>query len=61
MKVISFTMWLLLFIIITTTCFEMISAANTIANIVGVLVLVAAIILSWKTNCFTKFLKSNNK
>lgn len=54
MKFILFIVWVLFFMIVTTVFFEMISMANTIANLVGAIALALAVVISWKTECFTK-------
>lgn len=61
MKVLLFTIWFIAFMAISTICLGMISDADSIANIVGLIVLILCAIGSYETRCLTKFIKSNNK
>lgn len=53
-NIILITIWFMAFMTAVTYAADMISAANTIENLVGVAILVSAIILTIKTKCFTK-------
>lgn len=63
MKLILIVAWWVFFMVVTTIFFEMISMANTIANLVGAIALAIAVVISWKTECFTKikFIKPRKK
>lgn len=53
MKFIVLIIWLVLFVAVINSCLDMVSSANTIENIVGVLGTVAIPVLSYKTKCLT--------
>lgn len=57
----KFAVWFVIFIILITLGLEMISAPNTIENVIGFFMLVAALYLSIKTKCLTtlKFRKND--
>lgn len=48
---IKLTIWLVLSILILNLGFNMLSAANTLANIIGLVIIIAVIFISFKTNC----------
>lgn len=48
---IKLTIWLVLSILILNLGFNMLSAANTLANIIGLIIIIAVIFISFKTNC----------
>lgn len=52
-KVIKFTVWFVLIILGVNQSFHMISQASTVENIVGFSLLVAIVLVSYKTKCFT--------
>lgn len=45
--------WFVIFIILSTIGFEMISAPNTIENVIGFSMIIAILYLSIKTRCLT--------
>ena len=47
------TVWFVIFIILLTLGLEMISAPNTIENMIGFLMVVTVLYLSIKTKCLT--------
>lgn len=53
-KVIKIAVWLVLIIWGINQSFNMISQANTVENVVGFFLLVAIVLVSYKTRCFTK-------
>lgn len=53
MKAGVFCVWLICFIAILNVIFDMVSAANTIENVMGVLIAIVTAYLSIKTRCFT--------
>ena len=53
MKIIMFTVWIMLFVFIIDLCLNMVSSANTIENIIGVFGVVITTVLSYKTKCLT--------
>lgn len=55
-KVLILTVWFLATTILLSLCLDMISAANTIENCVGVFLLVLLAAISVKTKCFIKIL-----
>lgn len=56
-KALILTVWLLTAGWMLSVCLDMISAASTIENCVGIFLLVLTAAISVKTNCFIKFLK----
>lgn len=48
---IKLTVWLVLSILILNLGFNMLSAADTLANIIGLVIIIAVIFISFKTNC----------
>lgn len=56
-KTLILALWFLAAAITLSCCLDMVSAANTVENCAGLIILVAAIIISIKTKCFTKILK----
>lgn len=61
-KVIKIAVWLVLIIWGINQSFNMISQANTVENVVGFFLLVAIVLVSYKTKCFTsiKMKKKND-
>lgn len=57
----KFAVWFVIFIILITLGLEMISAPNTIENVIGFLILVVTVLISIKTKCLTtlKFRKND--
>ena len=55
-KALILTVWFIAATILLSVCFDMISAANTIENCVGVFLLVLLVAISVKTKCFIKIL-----
>ena len=51
--VVKVAVWFVIFIILITLGFEMISAPNTIENVIGFFMVVATLHLSIKTKCLT--------
>ena len=51
--VVKVAVWFVLFIILINLGFEMISAPNTIENVIGFFMVVATLHLSIKTKCLT--------
>ena len=51
--VVKVAVWFVIFIILITLGLEMISAPNTIANVIGFFMIVATLYLSIKTKCLT--------
>lgn len=62
-KVIKIAVWLVLIIWGINQSFNMISQANTVENVVGFFLLVAIVLVSHKTRCFTtiKFTRKHEK
>lgn len=52
-KVIKIAVWLVLIIWGINQSFNMISQADTVENVVGFFLLVAIVLVSYKTRCFT--------
>lgn len=52
-KVVKIAVWLVLIIWGINQSFNMISQANTVENVVGFFLLVAIVLVSYKTRCFT--------
>lgn len=61
--VVKVAVWFVIFIILITLGFEMISAPNTIENVIGFFMVVATLHLSVKTKCLTsiKLERKNEK
>lgn len=59
--VVKVAAWFAIFIVLLTLGLEMISAPNTIENVIGFFMLVATLYLSIKTKCLTtlKFRKND--
>lgn len=55
-KALTLTVWFIAATILLSVSFDMISAANTIENCVGVFLLVLLAEISVKTKCFIKIL-----
>lgn len=53
MKFTVLIIWLVLFVAGMNFCLDMVSSANTIENLVGVIGIVAILALSHKTKCLT--------
>ena len=53
MKFTVLIIWLVLFVAVMNFCLDMVSSANTIENLVGVLGIAAILVLSHKTKCQT--------
>ena len=53
MKFTVLIIWLVLFVAVMNFCLDMVSSANTIENLVGVLGIAAILALSHKTKCLT--------
>ena len=51
--VVKVAVWFVIFIILLTLGFEMISAPNTIENVIGFFMVAAILYLSIKTKCLT--------
>ena len=56
-RTLIFAVWLIVVMVTSTVCLEMLSAPNTVENCMGLLAIVAIIGISIKTNCFIKILK----
>lgn len=52
-KMIKISVWVVCFLAALNTALKMISEANSIENIIGFIFLVATILVSVKTRCFT--------
>lgn len=59
--VVKVAVWFVIFIVLLTLGLEMISAPNTIENVIGFFMIVATLHLSAKTKCLTtlKFRKND--
>jgi formate-dependent nitrite reductase membrane component NrfD len=53
--------WLIVAIGTVEVSFAMISASDTLANVIGIILLIVGIFVSLKTNCFTKFNRIKNE
>lgn len=53
MKFTVLIIWLVLFVAVMNFCLDMVSSANTVENLVGVLGIAAILVLSHKTKCLT--------
>lgn len=51
--IVKVAVWFVIFIILITLGLEMISAPNTIKNVIGFFIIVAALYLSIRTKCLT--------
>ena len=51
--IVKVAIWFVIFIILITLGLEMISAPNTIENVIGFFMIVATLYLSIKTKCLT--------
>lgn len=60
-KVIKITLWIIFFMLMLSFGFDMINMSSTIANILGFVLIIASVVLSIKTQCFTSIKLSNNK
>ena len=58
--IVKVAVWFVIFIILITLGLEMISAPNTIENVIGFFMIVATLYLSIKTKCLT-IIKFNKK
>ena len=58
--VVKVAVWFVIFIVLLTLGLEMISAPNTIENVIGFFMIVATLYLSIKTKCLT-IIKFNKK
>lgn len=60
-KILVVALWFVLFILILNVGLSMISASNSIGNVIGFLMLVATVLISIKTKCLTtiKFKKND--
>lgn len=56
-KILLFVVWIIAAILILDGAFALLSAADTLANILGVFIIVIAAILSIKTKCLTTIIK----
>lgn len=56
----KFAVWFVIFTILITLGFEMISAPNTIENVIGFFMVVTVLYLSIRTKCLT-IIKFNKK
>lgn len=52
MTAIIITIWLVTYVCALSVCLDMISAANTIENCIGLVLLVTATVISVRTRCF---------
>lgn len=52
-KIIKIIIWIILIIVFSNIGFTMISAPNTIENIIGIIIILAIIIVTIKTNFLT--------
>ena len=52
-KILVIALWFVLFILILNLSLSMISASNSIENVIGFLMFVATILISIKTKCLT--------
>ena len=55
-KALILTVWFIAATILLSLCLDMISAANTVENCVGLLLLVVSVSISIKTKCFIKII-----
>lgn len=54
MKALVLVIWLVIFTVVLSVCLDMISAANTIENCAGLIILTVSTLISVKTKCFIK-------
>jgi hypothetical protein len=59
-NILKFFIWLLFVMSTTTWGFNLINLSSTIANIIGLTIIVAVVYVSVKTKCFT-IINFNNK
>lgn len=59
-KILLVSVWLIVSLLVVSLLCEMLSASDTISNMLGFVLLIAYALLSVKTRLFTKF-KFNNK
>ena len=59
-KILLASVWLVVSLLVVSFFCEMLSASNTLVNMLGFVLMVAYALLSFKTRLFTKF-KFNNK
>lgn len=59
-KILLVAVWLVVSLLVVSFFCEMLSASNTLANMLGFVLMIAYALLSLKTRLFTKF-KFNNK
>lgn len=55
-KGLMLVVWFVVFMALLTSSFSLISAPNTIENLLGVVVLATTVTLSVKTKCFTNLI-----
>lgn len=55
-RIFAIAVWFVATMTILPFCFDMVSAANTIENIVGLVLLIAYAAISVKTKCFIKII-----
>ena len=62
-KILLASVWLVVSLLVVSFFCEMLSASNTLANMLGFVLMTAYALLSFKTRLFTKFRfnKKNNK
>lgn len=53
--------WLIVALGTVEVSFAMMSASDTLANVIGIILLIAGIFVSVKTNCLTKFNRIKNE
>ena len=59
-KILLVSVWLVVSLLVVSLLCEMLSASDTLANMLGFVLLTAYALVSFKTRLFTKF-KFNNK
>lgn len=59
-KILLVAVWLVVSLTVVSLLCEMLSTSNTLANMLGFVLMIAYALLSFKTRLFTKF-KFNNK
>lgn len=52
LEVLLFVIWFIVMVFTLNGCLSMITAANTIENIVGIFLMVIILFVSYKTRCF---------
>lgn len=60
-KIIKIIIWIILIIIFSNIGFTMISAPNTIENIIGIIIILAIVIITVKTNFLTTLTNKKSK